>query len=84
MSVAIPPTVFLQKEFEPISKHIDNAGGPHVLMGLIASGGEPHIYITGNLDSQPTLKAEIFNALADKLREMATGGKTTPSLILPS
>lgn len=80
--VAVPPTVYLQNKFEPITKAIDGFGGPHVLMGLIASGGEPHIYITGNVEGN--LKKEIYSALADKLREMAGGNEATPSLILPS
>lgn len=80
MSVAVPPTVFLQRSLDPISKQIDGYGGPHVLMGLIASGGEPHIFITGNVHGN--LKKEIYEALADKLREMASQStKTTLELV---
>jgi hypothetical protein len=76
--VGIPPTVYLQHNLDPISKKIDGYGGANVLMGIIASGGEPHIYITGNV--QGNLKKEMYEALADKLREMAgNAGATTPS-----
>lgn len=67
--VAIPPTDYMKHHMDPISKAIDSFGGPHVLMGIIASGGEPHVYIVGNVSGN--LKKEIHNALADKLREMA-------------
>lgn len=77
--VAITPTSFLQYHLDPLSKQIDGFGGPHLVMGLIASGGEPHVYVTGNVSGN--LKKEICEALADKLREMA-GGSAAPSLIL--
>lgn len=69
MTVAISPTQFMQYHFDPISKTIDGYGGSHILMGLIASGGQPHIYVTGNVKGN--LKKEICEALADKLKEMA-------------
>lgn len=75
--VGIPPIVYLQHNLDPISKKIDGYGGPNVLMGIIASGGEPHIYITGNVHGN--LKKEMYEALADKLREMA--GSPTNTLI---
>ncbi len=78
--VAITPTSFLQHHLDPLSKHIDSFGGPHMVMGLIASGGEPHVYITGNVSGN--LKKEICEALADKLREMAGGSSAAPSLII--
>lgn len=81
----VAPTTFLQHNFDPISQRIDSYGGAHVLMGLIAAGGEPHIYITGNVAGN--LKKEIYEALAFKLREMAgspgdIATKQTPSLII--
>jgi hypothetical protein len=82
MTVGVPPTTFLEHKLTPVSKQIDGFGGPHVLMGLIASGGEPHIYITGNVSGN--LRKEIYEALADKLRQMASDEKATPSLILPA
>ena len=75
MGVAISPTDYLQHHFDPISKHIDSFGGPHLLVGVIASGGQPHIYLTGNCTDN--LQKEICEALADKLHEIAN--KTTPS-----
>lgn len=77
--VAITPTSFLQHHLDPLSKQIDSFGGPHMVMGIIASGGEPHVYVTGNVSGN--LKKEICEALAFKLNEMA-GGKTAPSMIL--
>lgn len=77
--VAITPTSYLQHHLDPLSKAIDGFGGHHAVMGLIAAGGEPHIYITGNVSGN--LKSEVYRALADKLYEMA-GGKTAPSLVL--
>lgn len=82
MSVAIPPTDFLKHHLDPISQTIDGYGGPHLLLGLIASGGEPHIYVTGNASGN--LQKEICLALADKLREMADNQDKSkkPSLVL--
>lgn len=77
----IPPTDYLKHHFDPISKAIDSFGGPHVLLGCIASGGAPHVYVVGNVTSN--LQREIFMALSDKLREMAGGNKTPPlSLVM--
>lgn len=76
--VAVPPTTYLENKLEPISHAIDGYGGAHVLMGLIAAGGEPHIYITGNVHGN--LKKEIYEALAEKLRQMAGGN--APKLII--
>ena len=73
--VDVTPTAFLQHNFDPISKRIDGYGGAHVLMGLIAAGGEPHIYIVGNVHGN--LKKEIYEALAYKLNEMASTPTTT-------
>ena len=78
--VAVTPVLFLQHNLEPISKKIDGYGGAHVLMGLVASGGEPHIYITGNVTGN--LKKEIFEALSDKLREMAGDFVLKPQLVV--
>lgn len=72
MAVAVAPTDYLKHNLDPISHKIDGFGGPHILMGLIASGGEPHIYIIGNVEG--TLKKEIYLAISDKLREMADKG----------
>lgn len=85
MGIAVGPTDFLQANLEPISHAIDSFGGPHVLLGIIASGGQPHIFITGNVKGN--LKKEMYEALADKLREMAksTDSKplsTTPKLVM--
>lgn len=66
----VTPTVFLEHNLDPISKRIDSFGGPHVLLGLIASGGQPHVYITGNV--KDSLKKEIYEALADHLRQQAS------------
>lgn len=79
----VTPTVFLQKNLDPISSAIDGFGGYNLLCGLIAAGGEPHVYITGNLASQPTLAKEIYEALAAKFTEMANTGSQPSSLILP-
>lgn len=82
--VAISPTDYLAHNLDPLSKKIDGFGGPHVLMGIIASGGQPHIYITGNV--KDNLKKEIYEALAEKLRQMAnlaTGTSNVSQLILP-
>ena len=75
----ISPTSYMQHHLDPLSKAIDGFGGPHIVMGLIASGGEPHIYITGNVKGN--LRKEIYTALSDKLREMAGAIDTTPSLV---
>lgn len=73
--VAIAPTDYLKHKLDPISHQIDGYGGPHVLMGIVASGGEPHIYIIGNV--QGNLRKEIYNALADKLKELANNVGTS-------
>ncbi len=81
MAVAIQPADYLQHHLDPISKHIDSFGGPHLLMGIIASGGQPHIYITGNCTDN--LQKEICLALSEKLKEMADNTNSkTPSLII--
>lgn len=81
MSVAIMPADFLKHHFDPLSQQIDSFGGPHVLLGCIASGGEPHIYITGNCTD--SLRKEVYLALSDKLREMAGGNKpSVPTLVM--
>lgn len=67
--VAIAPTDYLKHNLDPLSHAIDGYGGAHVLMGLIASGGEPHIYIVGNVKGN--LKKEIYEALSEKLKLMA-------------
>lgn len=81
----VTPTAYLEAHLDPISKKIDSFGGYNVLCGLIAAGGEPHFYITGNVANQPTLAREIYSAMADKFRELAEKGSDTPtsSLILP-
>lgn len=66
----VSPTQYLQSKLDPISKAIDGFGGYNLMIGFIAAGGEPHIYITGNLDGQPTLAKEIYEALSDRLRAM--------------
>lgn len=67
----VTPTAYLEQKLTPISKSIDGFGGYNLLAGLIAAGGEPHIFITGNLEKNPTLAKEIYEALAVKLKEMA-------------
>lgn len=81
----VTPTAYLEAHLEPISKKIDSFGGYNVLCGLIAAGGEPHFFITGNVAQQPTLAKEIYEAMADKFRELANKGSDAPSssLILP-
>lgn len=79
--VGVPPTTYLAYKLDPVSEQIDGFGGPHVLIGLIASGGEPHIYMVGNVEGN--LKKEIFEALADKLRQMAGNNSPASSIILP-
>lgn len=69
----VTPTEYLRKKLEPISQEIDGFGGYNLMIGFIAAGGEPHIFITGNLNDQPTLAKEIYEALSDKLRSMASG-----------
>lgn len=76
----VTPTAYLEDKLTPISKAIDGFGGYNILVGFIAAGGEPHIFITGNVDSQPTLAKEIYSALADKFREMA--GSDKPKLVV--
>lgn len=79
--VAIAPTDYLQHKLDPISFAIDGFGGPHVLMGLIASGGQPHIYVIGNVHGN--LKKEIYEALAHKLLEMAADTTTQKGVVIP-
>lgn len=81
MSLAVSPTEYLKANLDPLSHAIDGFGGPHVVLGVIASGGQPHIYITGNVSGG--LRKEVYEALADKLKEMAnaTTGKFTPELV---
>lgn len=76
----VSPTQFLQAKLEPISKQIDGFGGYNCLVGFIAAGGEPHIFITGNLSEQPTLAKEIYEALSAKFKEMA--GSDKPKLVM--
>lgn len=78
----VTPTAYLQANLDPISKKIDGFGGYNILVGFIAAGGEPHIYITGNVESQPTLAKEIYEALGDKFKEMASKPKPESNLIL--
>lgn len=77
----VSPTDFLNSKLTPISQQIDGFGGYNILVGFIAAGGEPHIFITGNVNEQPTLAKEIYAALADKFREMASSS-TPPKLVL--
>lgn len=76
----VTPTEFLRQNLEPISQKIDGFGGYNMLIGFIAAGGQPHIFITGNLEKQPTLATEIYGALADKLRELS-GTKSGNNII---
>lgn len=85
MSVAVPPTDYMKHNLDPLSHKITSYGGPHVLMGLIASGGKPHIYIVGNVEGN--LKKEIYLALSDKLRERANApqaDKASPPVSKPT
>jgi len=77
----VSPTQFLEAKLSPISQQIDGFGGYNCLVGFIAAGGEPHIFITGNLNEQPSLAREIYGALADKFREMASAS-TPPKLVM--
>lgn len=78
----VTPTEYLRTKLTPISKAIDGFGGYNLMIGFIAAGGEPHIYITGNLDSQPTLAKEIYEALSDRLRAMANEKAPSSNIIL--
>lgn len=78
----VTPTEFLRAKLEPISKQIDGFGGYNILVGFIAAGGEPHIAIVGNVDGQPTLAKEIYDALGDKFKEMANQDKPQSTLII--
>lgn len=78
----VSPTEFLRAKLEPISKQIDGFGGFNMLCGLIAAGGEPHVFITGNLDSQPTLAKEIYTEMGKKLLELAEKDKPQTTLIV--
>ena len=78
----VTPTEYLRSNLEPISKKIDGFGGYNLLIGFIAAGGEPHITIVGNLERQPTLAKEIYEALSDRLRAMANEAKPESNIIL--
>lgn len=78
----VTPTDYLKSNLDPISKKIDGFGGYNILVGFIAAGGEPHIYITGNVESQPTLAKEIYEALGDKFKELAGQAKPASNIIL--
>lgn len=77
----VTPTDYLKSNLDPISKKIDGFGGYNILVGFIAAGGEPHIYITGNVESQPTLAKEIYEALGDKFKELASQTKPASNVI---
>ncbi len=77
----VTPTEYLRSNLEPISKKIDGFGGYNILVGFIAAGGEPHICIVGNVDGQPTLAREIYDALGDKFKELANQSKPTSNII---
>jgi hypothetical protein len=77
--LALPPAEFLKYHLEPLSQHIDAEGGPHILIGCIASGGAPHVYIACNCTDN--LKREMLLALSDKLRETA-GKPASPILVM--
>lgn len=77
----VTPTAYLEDKLTPISKAIDGFGGYNILAGFIAAGGEPHVFITGNVDSQPTLAKEIYEALAAKFTELA-GQVGKPKLVM--
>lgn len=79
MSLALTPIEFLKYGLDPVSKAIDANGGPHLLVGVIASGGAPQIYVTGNC--KDNLQKEICEALAAKLQEMA-GKSVNKGIIL--
>lgn len=76
----VSPTTFLEQKLVPVSKEIDKFGGPNVIMGLIASGGQPHVFITGNVKG--AMKIEIYEALADKLRQVASELRRNQSAII--
>jgi hypothetical protein len=83
MTVAVGPIDFLKHHLDPLSGTIDSFGGAHVVMGLIAAGGQPHVYIMGNLNNRPVLRKEIYTELANKLLEMASSGPSPNGVILP-
>ena len=78
MALTVSPTDYLKANLDPLSHAIDGFGGPNIVMGIIASGGEPHIYITGNVSGN--LKKEMYEALADKLKGLAN--PTGPSSVV--
>lgn len=78
----VTPTEYMRSKLDPISKAIDGFGGYNLMAGFIAAGGEPHIYITGNLEAQPTLAKEIYEALSDRLRAMANEKAPKSNVIL--
>lgn len=80
MTVGLTPIEYLKAKLTPLSGQIDASGGPHVLMGLIASGGQPHIYILGNVKGN--LKKEIYMALSERLRVLADETAADHGLIL--
>lgn len=77
----VTPTEYLRSKLTPISNAIDGFGGYNILIGFIAAGGEPHIAIVGNVDGQPTLAKEIYDALGDKFKELANQSKPTSNII---
>lgn len=79
MSLTVSPTDYLKHHLDPLSHAIDGFGGPHALLGIIASGGEPHIYVVGNIAGN--LRKEVYLALSDKLRELAAPDTFTPKLV---
>jgi len=78
----VTPTDYLQSNLDPISKKIDGFGGYNILVGFIAAGGQPHIYITGNVEKQPTLAREIYAALGDKFKELASQSRPESNIVL--
>ena len=70
MSLQLPPTDFLKHHLDPLSHHIDESGGAHVLLGIIAANGEPHIYVVGNMHGN--LRKEAYDALGDLLKRRAS------------
>ena len=75
MTIQIAPTDYLAHHLDPLSKAIDGFGGPHIVMGVIASNGEPHIYVTGNV--QGNLRKEMYEALGDLLKRRASESNVT-------
>lgn len=78
----VTPTEYLRSKLTPISQQIDGFGGFNILVGFIAAGGEPHITIVGNVDGQPTLAREIYDALGDKFKQMASEKRPESNLVI--